>query len=260
MNELLTFGLEWVATRYAVDPVADRVTRRARGMLERAQRLGRDRLSFDERTAMRALQEVAWTDDALVSDYLGGVVAGGEPDGGGVSAAAQVGRLSSLQLRLHYVVYRQLYFSEHQGHGQTDLRSHRDVANNLELYLSRDDLVSAFGLETDGEGVRQLLGALHVLAREDLIRAHSDHGPTDLRPSSTAYDVQEAWRLAELRSRAFPYAALICRPTPSGIELFLRGCGESRHDPAYIREMSGELIQADVAEVQGGLINDLPRT
>ena len=58
--------------------------------------------------------------------------------------------------------------------------------------------------------------------------------------------------------REFPAAGLVCSPTPSGIELFLWGCGNEEHDPTYIRNMDGELVQAPVDPVRGSLVVDLP--
>ncbi len=56
--------------------------------------------------------EAAFTDDELSADYLGGVLAASGPDDdSGVPIIAQIGRLSSLQLRMHYVMYRELHLT-----------------------------------------------------------------------------------------------------------------------------------------------------
>lgn len=262
MLDPVAIGLEWLATRYVIDPIADRVGARATRMLESARRKAAGQIiNVDERTLIKALQEVAWTDDPIVADYLGGVVAGGGSNDGAVPTVAQIGRLSGLQIRIHYLVYRQLHACETARSTSTDLRSHRDIASNLELFLSLEDLLGALAFDTTvdrGDAVRDVISALHVLAREDLIRAHATTGSTDLRPSSVSYDVQEPWRLRELRSREFPFAALICGPTPPGVELFLRGCGSARTDPTYIRALDPLLVQIDLPTVRGGLVSELP--
>lgn len=260
-GELVVFGLEWLAARYGLDPMADVVTARARRMLDGALRKARGRsLNYDERTVIKSLQEIASSDSEILSDYLAGVIAGSGKEDHGVSTVAQIGRLSSLHLRLHYVIYRALWQVEKPAPTGCDLRSHSEVASNLELFLSLEDLHLALPIDANGEGVRSMLMALHVLAREDLIGAHTAAGPTDLRPSAIAYDVQEPWRLMQLRQKHFPFAALICRPTPPGIELFLRGCGSEEHDPTFIRALDAELVQLAIPEVSGGLIARLPPT
>jgi hypothetical protein len=260
-GDLVVFGLEWMATRYGLEPLADLVQARARTMLNLAIRKAKGRsLNYDERTVIKSLQEIASSDSAILSDYLAGVIAGSGEADDGVSTVAQIGRLSSLQLRMHYVIYRALWQMEGPAPTGYDLRSHFEVASNLELFLSLEDLHLALPIDANGEGVRSMLMALHVLAREDLIGAHTSAGPTDLRPSGVAYDVQEPWRLMQLRPKQFPFAALICRPTPPGIELFLRGCGSEQHDPTFIRSLDAELVQLEIPDVSGGLIARLPST
>lgn len=176
-GELVVFGLEWLAARYGLDPMADVVTARARRMLDGALRKARGRsLNYDERTVVKSLQEVASSDSEILSDYLAGVIAGSGEEDHGVSTVAQIGRLSSLQLRLHYVIYRALWQIEKAATTGCDLRSHSEVASNLELFLSLEDLHLALPIDANGEGVRSILMALHVLAREDLIGAHTSAG------------------------------------------------------------------------------------
>lgn len=66
-------------------------------------------LQVSDRVAYRALTEAAVTDDELVADYLGGVIAASGPDDDrGTPVVSLISRLSSEQLRLHYLLYRGL--------------------------------------------------------------------------------------------------------------------------------------------------------
>lgn len=65
-------------------------------------------LTINHRVAFKALTEASITDDEVVADYLGGVLAASEPnDDAGAAIVALIGRLSSQQLRLHYLIYRE---------------------------------------------------------------------------------------------------------------------------------------------------------
>jgi len=175
-----------------------------------------------------------------------------------VSAIAQVGRLSALQLRLHYIIYRQLWIKEAASPTLADLRSAQAMTENSEIYLRLNDLEVALSLEPDGDGVRKMLSALHVLAREDLIAPQNGRDGSFDGVGVVGYDIQQPWRLSTMRPRTFPAAGLICSPTPIGVELFLRGCGWPNHDPTYIRELPADLVQAPVPDVGGSMVADLP--
>lgn len=92
------------------DHLKERVKGRLNGTLEKAAAKAGDRpLEYSDRVAAKTLNEAAFNDDELVADYLGGVLAASSPeDDAGAAIVAQIGRLSALQLRLHYVVYREL--------------------------------------------------------------------------------------------------------------------------------------------------------
>jgi len=210
---------------------------------------------------VRAAEEAALTDDEVVRSYLGGILAGGDGSDNGVSFVAQISRLGSAQLRLHYVIYRQLWHIESASATPTDLRSHGDLRRNSELFLPRGDLDVALLLKQSSDGARSLLSTLDVLAREDLIAAHQgDGGAINLDRDNRAYAVEADWRLRDIRQREFPSSGVICSPTPAGIELFLRGCGSGDHDPTLIRQLEAKFVRATVPEVQGQLVSRLPLT
>jgi hypothetical protein len=67
-------------------------------------------LVVNERIAFRVLTEAAFTDDDVVSEYMAGVIAGTDTaEDDGAPVLAQIGRLSALSLRLHYITYREVW-------------------------------------------------------------------------------------------------------------------------------------------------------
>ena len=60
---------------------------------------------LSERTAFKALTESAFTDDAIVQEYLAGIVAASRPGHDDVHLVALVARLSPIQLIIHYLLY-----------------------------------------------------------------------------------------------------------------------------------------------------------
>ena len=249
----------YTAGKVVLDPLVDQGVLRARHIWQRALHKARGRyIPHDERSLMKVLQEGVLSDDAVLAEYLAGVIAGGNGTDDSVSTVAQIGRLSALQLRMHYVIYRQLWLSESARPSATDQRDPADTARNSTVFLRLEDLHAVLPIAANGDGERAMISALHVLAREALIADVGAARSGALRENPTTYEIREAWDLGLRWPREFPAAGLVCSPTPSGIELFLWGCGNEEHDPTYIRNMDGELVQAPVDPVRGSLVVDLP--
>lgn len=70
-----------------------------------ARKRGQRTLEISERTAVNALAASALTDDAVVQEYLAGVVASATLENDNAHMLALVGRLTPLQMRLHYGLY-----------------------------------------------------------------------------------------------------------------------------------------------------------
>lgn len=101
--------------------------------------------ALSPRSLLKAFNEAAISDDEVVAEYIGGVLASGRDaegrDDRAVNWTALIGRLSSDQLRLHYTLYETLR-SVASG-----VVSHQDL--NLGLNSEREELathVSAVGL------------------------------------------------------------------------------------------------------------------
>jgi hypothetical protein len=93
-----------------VDAVAevwkDRIKARITRTAERARRKKGDEVwQSTERIAVRAFGEAALTDDAVVQEYLAGVVAGANETTDNAHLLALVARLTPRHLRLHYLLY-----------------------------------------------------------------------------------------------------------------------------------------------------------
>jgi len=94
----------------AANVVRERVEARLRRTIEKAEgKRGGPLRPANERAAIKALTEAAFTDDQFVHEYLAGVLAGASGQDDGVHVTALIGRMSPLQLGLHCVLYRAFF-------------------------------------------------------------------------------------------------------------------------------------------------------
>jgi hypothetical protein len=141
-------------------------------------------LTINHRVAFKAITEASMTDDEVTADYLGGVLAASGPnDDSGAAIVAQIGRLSSHQLRFHYVIYRELRRLWPLG---ARLNLHQETeAKRAGLRLDLRDLANSLGMP----GLSSISSNITVLARERLItdewRVHvvNDQPVAEVRPS-----------------------------------------------------------------------------
>jgi len=100
-------------------------------------------LAINHRLAFKALTEASITDD-VAADYLGGVLAASEPDDdAGAAIVALIGRLSSQQLRLHYLIYRE--FRRVWRDGKNVNLHDSGQAKRAGIRLALTDLIAALG-------------------------------------------------------------------------------------------------------------------
>lgn len=157
-------------------------------------------LEASHRVLFKALLEGGYAEDEVVVDYLGGVLAASTPDDAAAPIIAQIGRLSALQLRLHFVVYREirrLCVSR-----QVNFYAH----NRVETVIHAGEL-----LEAVGGGWNALRSAMAVLDREGLL---------------------DSFELVS-GSNALP-ARGVFTPSGLGADLFLWGNGMSPNDGANL--------------------------
>lgn len=181
--------------------VKERSKRRLEWVIDNATRKkGGTAFKVSDRVAFKAMTEAAFTDDSITADYLGGVLAASGPaDDSGAPVVALIGRLSADQLRLHYLVYREL---ARLWPPNASLNLYQEVeANKAGLRLPVEDLIAALG-ET---GLKRLAGSVKVLIREGLLGENHKSGIETVDGTTT-------WNLR-------------VRPSALGAELFMWGRG-----------------------------------
>lgn len=166
------------------------------------------------RAAVKIIDEAAFAETDVVVDYLGGVMASSRLDAGdgdqGVSWSALIGRLSSNQLRLHYLLYSGLREIAQREDLMLDTRMHEVYlfAPFSSLFEAAPELESADPSDVFGEA---FLG----LKRELLLGDQFGWGNPDyLAPVSP--DV--------------PESGVIFTPTFEGVRLFMWGHGRGGAD------------------------------
>jgi hypothetical protein len=173
-------------------------------------------LDVGDRIAYKALGEAAFADDPIIADYLGGVLAASGPnDDEGAAIVALISRLSSTQLRVHYIIFREirrlwpdpslnLYAAENARRAGVRIRTH--------------ELLHAAG-EADGDVVGR---AIAILWREGLIMDGWQYSRED--------DINPASHSARVR------------PTGLGAELFLWGHGTAPIRANRLLDPATELV------------------
>lgn len=188
--------------------------------------------SVPPRVMMRIFEDGSWSDDDVVVEYLGGVLAGSRtPDGTddrGAMWATLVAGLSSVALRTHYVIYatlRQELLGDKRNLGDHATRT----ASTLQIGIN--EYMVTMGASSAWEAFDFARHAVNSLVREGLIAI--------------------TWRVGP-RTAGVPEGSgdfvLEVEPTPSGIELFnwVHGHGSSSYNLILNPEQTFELATADI--------------
>ncbi len=199
----VTLGAQKVLAAPA-EAVAEHLKARMKARLDRtltksrAKKKGKDP-AVSDRVAAKVLNEAAFTDDDLTLEYLAGVMAASGPDDDtGAAVVAQIARLSAMQLRFHYIVYREL---RRLWPTDTPLNLYMDnEAATAGIRFTIDDLLAAIG---EG-GIGHIGSTIPVLHREGLIAGRYDFSGEVDNPTMITVRV---------------------RPSALGAELFLWGHG-----------------------------------
>lgn len=169
--------------------------------------------SVHPRVLRDVLDNGSYTDDELVASYYGGILAssrsGVSRDDRGTAFTALVGRLTTYQLRAHYIFYRainELYSTTNRNMLNSSQRA------DCTTFIPASDYLSAMQSQPE-EGEEALVThVLFGLHRETLIENQFSFGPQE-----------------HLKSQ-FPEASesgLLFQPSALGIELFLWATGNS---------------------------------
>jgi len=159
------------------------------------------------------LDDGSYRDDELTASYYGGILAssrsGISRDDRGAAFTALVGRLTTYQLRAHYILYRtinELY--------STTKRNLQDVGPRTQCrtFLPIDDYLSAMQPQTDEALDAFLSHVFFALSREALIEGQFTFGPAEhMKKQFAAADCD----------------GIIFLPSALGVELFMWATGNS---------------------------------
>jgi hypothetical protein len=164
-----------------------RVERRRKRLAERALAKAQDKSgAVNARVAVRIIQDASMTDNEILVEYLSGVLASSRtPDGqddSGISWSSLLSTMSSVQIRAHFLLYREWAELLHE-HG-IDLS--RDWARrNVSLWVEYGEFERALNIVRASSLLQH---ALTGLARNGLIEDH-DWGPrTEAHLVNSPYD------------------------------------------------------------------------
>lgn len=141
--------------------IADRTMERTQGRAARAPH---------PRVAHRILEEGSFADNELMVEYLSGVLVaeqeGGSQEDEAVAWTALIGSMSTRQLRLHFLLYRE-WATLLLGRDGLEL-GRGAVRSQVDLEMNYDALLEALGLVRE-QAPNQLASSMAALSRLDLI-------------------------------------------------------------------------------------------
>lgn len=214
----------------ATDKVAEALARYAEFRLRNIGRIveNADRKAVDlagqpgvipMRVAMRILDEGSYSEDDIVVEYLGGILASSRSpfgrDDRGNTLTALVSRLSTYHLRAHYYLYsevRRLLV----GSG-LNLHQSTSVLENAVIHIPISAFTTAMDFDASEPEEAIFYNTMHTLSREELVNVQM-WGPRD-HLQNQFVNLPEA------------EPALIFMPTPDGAELYLWGLGHGQLEP-----------------------------
>lgn len=201
------------------------------------------------RSLVKALDEAAMSDDEIVAEYLGGVLASGRREDGtddrGVYWTGMIGRLSVDQLRLHYALYDGLRLSADLDRSVNLLMDTSRKA--LKSYVDYGSLLTTCGWLTgasfqmvDGRPAVDVADFQQAIDRfsEAFSALHSE----DLVDDIYGYGGEEALK-AHVPFEATRGAGLVWIPSVAGIRLYLWGHG---HGDANVKTFLDEDLKIPV--------------
>lgn len=246
----------YYAGEHLIRPITEAASLRVRHVIDVAKSKLGDRMpTLAERMVWKVAEEAAITDSPIVADYLGGVLASSTEEDDGAAIVAQIGRLSSLDLRIHWVVYRELglQLREPDTPVVDDINSDFEIAEPYRLYIPLGELLAALGLAEGSRDIVRLQSSLRTLASEGLIAS------TAYR-SGRAYVIEREGFLVGSKHHLDPYlgddydapgSGLVVRPSAQGMTLFCWGIGAEEPSPATFRGIEGLAKAQPGADVAG---------
>ena len=237
----------------AADEVAEAVARWTAWRLRNVERVGAVANAragdaagtVDARLAMKIFEEASYSENEIIAEYLGGVLASsraeGDPDDRGIAWSSLIGRLSVQQLRLHYMLY--------DGLRRLNVGSEASLATLCaqDIFISYADIWAVLG-DAGPVSTATFADAFYGLARERLVGDQFGFGPP------------EHLRTGRHRTRAFPEpGGLVFHASRPGIALFLWGHGKGDQFPTAIRDADQifSLVDYELPSAEAVLVTDL---
>lgn len=216
-----------------------------------------------DRVRFKVFTEAAFADDEIISEYLGGVLAASGSDDSAASIIGQISRLSARDLRLHYVLYRELRRLLNAPDAPTirDINNDHQIGYSLELFFPLVELSEALELPSGPEGVVALQTSLRSLAREQLVAPFGGHGMT-FGPSPEGFLVGSVHELeAFLSEKTVPDVGAVVRPSVTGMTMMAWGVGARDPNPATYRGLISVVdVSPPIPPCPGAvLVMNLPR-
>lgn len=181
------------------------------------------------RVAISVLEQASWCDDELMAEYLGGVMAGSHTSDGtddrGVTFSSLIPRLSTVQVKTHYLFYRAIR--------ETFLGTDMPLSTKQTLariFVSAASYARNLNLVTIDEVSETGVHSLSGLGREGLLTAWGlgDHEALEL-PESVPPEIKFGLRGT---------------PTHAGVELFLWAHGVRSADSKLFLDPDANLVMA----------------
>lgn len=230
---------EALVGRYLLDPTFTKVEQVVGDLTRRAlAKLGNEPPVINRRTGQKILDEVVATDDEAVIEYLSGVLAASEENDSGTAAVAQISRLSSQDLRLHWLIYEAIWRMAPNNGRIVSATDNRSIGSSYQIFLPGDELHKALALTNSTDSVRSITCSMRNLVREGLIST------TPIRSGITyqteeegfSYDSQMNLRRYLGGNSDVPSEGLIATPTIQGISLFRWAVGLNGEDGSILFE------------------------
>lgn len=229
---------------------------------EKIDKRGAGPVEAPDSVRVKAGVEAALRDDDLAHEYLAGVVAGASDDSP-TSIVSMIGRLSSLDLRLHCLLYGTVHrLVSESGAFVEDIRDDYAVGQQLETYFDLDLLTQSLGIGDGPDASRRLLAALRALASENLIAPYGARQWVWGNPApAPGFVVGSAAQLEGWlsRERIFPGAGVVVRPSVTGMSLMAWVFSkDGTGDPAsYIGLGHIPVLHAELQSIDAALVRDL---
>jgi len=223
---------------WSLVPNAEKVAERAKEKLD-----GDSTTAIPARVAVSVFEESLWADNGMLVEYLSGILASARstevPNDRSVAWTSLVGRLSSDQLALHWV----LYTAAQERSRNSNYKTVWELIDE-QIVVEMDVLIRAMNLQDNAlQQIYRVLEAAHGLEREGLLQRLS-HGDGLYLSGEVQY------------TRGYSYKPL-CQYltfalTPHGVGLLLQALGLTSY-------WLGDFVGSEVVSNRVDSVTQLPR-